>query len=136
MRRRGDDDDSEVNLTPMLDVVFIMLIFFIVTASFVREKGIEINRPDASVEPPPDTENQSILVQITGTDEVRIGPRTVDWRLVRPNIERLLAEDPDRQVVMRVDEGATNGLFVRVWDQTLQAGGRRDFPIALVQPAK
>jgi len=133
LRRKGGDDDSEVNVTPMLDVVFIMLIFFIVTASFTKESGIEVNRPDAAGETPPNQKNNTILVQISAQDEVSIGPRKIDVRAVRPNIERLLAEDPESPVVLRVDEAASNGTFVKVWDQADLANAKS---IALVQPGR
>jgi biopolymer transport protein ExbD len=113
-------DDEGVNLTPMLDVVFIMLIFFIVTASFIKEYGIEINRPDAS--PQTLTNREVILVTISATDQVWIGGRSVDLRSIRANMERMLAEKPDAQVVIRADASCTNGAFVSVLDQARQAG--------------
>ena len=116
--RRADDEG--VNLTPMLDVVFIMLIFFIVTASFVKEYGIEINRPDASTQTVP--EHAVILVTISARDQVWIGERSVDLRSIRANMERMLAENPDAQVVIRADASSTNGTFVSVIDQARQAG--------------
>ncbi len=134
IRRRSAEDDSEVNVTPMLDVVFIMLIFFIVTASFVKESGLDINRPDGQTQnDEDDKDKKSILVQINGQDQIRVGPRVVDLRAVRPNIENLLAEDPNKSVIVRVDENASNGVFVTVWDQAKQAGAAN--PV-LVQPAK
>ena len=116
--RRAEDEG--VNLTPMLDVVFIMLIFFIVTASFVKEYGIEINRPDTSER----TVQKSavILVTISATDQVWIGDRSVDLRSIRANVERMLAENPDAPVVIRPDASCTNGTFVTVLDQARQAG--------------
>lgn len=133
LRRRGGDDEAEVNLTPMLDVVFIMLIFFIVTSSFIKEAGLEVNRPDSQQAAKKDDENKSVLVQISAQDEIRIGPRRIDVRAVRPNIERSLAENPNAAVILRVDEAASNGVFVQVWDQAKLADAKS---IALVQPAK
>jgi len=133
IRRRGSDDDSEVNVTPMLDVVFIMLIFFIVTASFVKESGLDINRPDGQTDTDSKQENKSILVQISAQDQVRVGPRIVDVRAVRANIENLLAEDPKKTVIVRADEASSNGVFVSVWDQANQAGALNK---VLVQPAR
>ena len=133
LRRRGGDDEAEVNLTPMLDVVFIMLIFFIVTSSFIKESGLEVNRPDAQQAAKKDDENRNVLVQISAQDEIRVGPRRVDVRAVRPNIERQLAENPNAAVILRVDEAASNGVFVQVWDQAKLANAKS---IALVQPAK
>ena len=85
-RRRRAEDDSEVNLTPMLDVVFIMLIFFIVTASFVKESGIDINRPDAQTAEK--KEQGNILVAISPTGQIWIDKRQVDPGALRANIER------------------------------------------------
>ena len=116
-----DDEESEINLTPMLDVVFIMLIFFIVTASFVREAGIDVNRPDAPMtESKP--EDSNILVRISSTDEIWIDRRLVDPRAIRANIERLAAENPDGSVVIQASNRSTNKTLVQVMDASRQAG--------------
>ena len=120
-RRMEDEDESEINLTPMLDVVFIMLIFFIVTASFVKESGIDVTRPDANQQQQ-ESKKRSILISITSTNEVWIQKRRVDVRAVRANIERLLAENPESGVVIQAAESAENGTFVRVLDQARMAG--------------
>ena len=91
-RRAKEVEESEVNLTPMLDVVFIMLIFFIVTASFVKESGIDISRPPAATAER--KEKGNILIAITGNDQIWIDRRQVDPRALRANIERLHAENP------------------------------------------
>ena len=88
------EEETEINLTPMLDVVFIMLIFFIVTASFVKEAGIDVNRPDAPTAVV--QENANILVAINDRNEIWIDRRRVDPRAVRANIERLHAENPPK----------------------------------------
>ena len=94
MRRHRTTDnnsaDSEVNLTPMLDVVFIMLIFFVVTTSFVKESGVEVNRPSANTAQ--QQESANILIAIRPNGEIWIDGRAVDVRAVRANIERLRAE--------------------------------------------
>ncbi len=118
--RRGEDDESEVNLTPMLDVVFIMLIFFIVTASFVKESGIDVNRPDAQTAVK--KEKANILVAISENGEIWIDRQRVDPRAVRANIERLHAENPQGSVVIQADEDSKNGLLVRVMDAARLAG--------------
>ncbi len=116
-----DDEGDEINLTPMLDVVFIMLIFFIVTASFIKEAGIDVNRPDAPVtETKP--EDANILVIITSTDEVWIDRRMIDPRAVRANIERLHAENPQGTVVIQANKKSTNKMLVWVMDATRSAG--------------
>ena len=102
----GDEEENEINLTPMLDVVFIMLIFFIVTASFIKEAGIDVNRPDAPVtETKP--EDANILVAITADDQIFIDRRLIDPRAVRANIERLHAENPEGSVVIQASTPMT-----------------------------
>jgi len=116
-----EEEENETNLTPMLDVVFIMLIFFIVTASFVKESGLDVNRPDAPVtESKP--EDANILVLITATDEIWIDRRLIDPRAVRANIERLHAENPKGSVVIQANPKSTNKMLVGVMDQARQAG--------------
>jgi biopolymer transport protein ExbD len=122
MRRRysQQSEEEEVNLTPMLDVVFIMLIFFIVTASFVKESGIDINRPDAATAVK--KERGNILVAITPSGQIWIDRRQVDVRSVRANIERLHAENPQGAVVIQADRESKNGLLVEVMDAAKLAG--------------
>ncbi len=122
MRRRRSRraEQSEVNLTPMLDVVFIMLIFFIVTASFVKEAGIEVTRPPAATAER--QERGNIMVAITANDQIWIDRRPVDPRFVRANIERLHAENPQGSVVIQADKDSKNGLLVQVMDAARLAG--------------
>jgi biopolymer transport protein ExbD len=116
-----DEEESEINLTPMLDVVFIMLIFFIVTASFIKEAGIDVNRPDAPVtESKP--EDANILVLINANDEIWIERRLIDPRAVRANIERMHAENPDGSVVIQANNASTNKILVEVMDAARSAG--------------
>ena len=125
MRRRrssGMEEEAEVDLTPMLDVVFIMLIFFIVTASFIKEVGIDLNRPEGGEATKVVTENENILIQITNDGLIFIDRRSVDVRAVRANIERLRAERPNGQVVVAPSEASQNGLLVEVMDQARLAG--------------
>jgi biopolymer transport protein ExbD len=119
-RRKRELDQSEVNLTPMLDVVFIMLIFFIVTASFVKEAGIEITRPPAATAVR--QERGNIIVAITADNQIWIDRRAVNEKSLRANIERLHAENPQGAVVIQADEKSENGLLVRVMDAARQAG--------------
>ncbi len=117
----ADEEESEINLTPMLDVVFIMLIFFIVTASFIKEAGIDVNRPDAPVtESKP--EDANILVLINANDEIWIDRRLIDPRAVRANIERLHAENPEGSVVIQANKKSTNKVLVWVMDASRSAG--------------
>jgi biopolymer transport protein ExbD len=119
-RRAREEDESEVNLTPMLDVVFIMLIFFIVTASFVKEAGIDITRPPAATAER--KERGNILVAITDNDQIWVDRRQVDPRALRANIERLHAENPQGSVVIQADKDSKNGLLVQVMDAARLAG--------------
>ena len=119
-RRAREEEESEVNLTPMLDVVFIMLIFFIVTASFVKEAGIDVNRPDAATAEKKAKGN--ILVAITSNGQIWIDKRQVDPRALRANIERLYAENPQGSVVIQADKDSKNGLLVAVMDAARMAG--------------
>ncbi len=119
-RRTSEEQDNEINMTPMLDVVFIMLIFFIVTASFVKESGIDINRPDASTAEKKQQGN--ILVAISESGQIWIDNRQVDVRALRPNIERLHAENPQGAVVIQADKQSKNGLLVDVMDAAREAG--------------
>ena len=119
-RRSRDADESEVNLTPMLDVVFIMLIFFIVTASFVKEAGIDISRPPAATAER--KERGNILVAITENDQIWVDRRQVDPRALRANIERLHAENPQGSVVIQADKDSKNGLLVQVMDAARLSG--------------
>ncbi len=121
-RQRHNDEESEVNVTPMLDVVFIMLIFFIVTASFVKESGIDVTRPDAATAER--KQRASILIAISKNNEVWIQKRRIDVRAVRANVERLLAENPQGSGVIQADEKSENGLFVKVMDQARLAGAQ------------
>ena len=117
----GQPEEDEIDLTPMLDVVFIMLIFFIVTATFVKEIGLDVNSPDKN-QNVQDADKQSIVVQITNRDRIRIRGRDVDCRAVRANIERLHAENPDAPVVVQPHTDSTTETLVHVMDSARQAG--------------
>jgi len=112
--------EDEINLTPMLDVVFIMLIFFIVVASFVKEAGIDLNRPDVSERPTP--ESASILIAIAENNDIWMGKRLIDPRAVRANIERMHAEDPTATIVIQADERSSNKTLVQVMNASREAG--------------
>lgn len=108
-------DEAEINMTPMLDVVFIMLIFFIVSTSFVRESGIDVNRPTAQTS---DTQSKTaIMVAISAQNQIWVDRKPVDVRMVRPAIERLKSEQSEINVVIQADELATTGQLVKVIDQ-------------------
>jgi biopolymer transport protein ExbD len=117
-----EEGDEQINLTPMLDVVFIMLIFFIVTATFVKEVGLDINPPDTDKPKTIDPDKKSIVVRITSRDRILIAQRDVDWRNVRANIERLHAENPEAPVVIQPDPKSTTEAMIHVMDSARQAG--------------
>lgn len=117
-----DEDEAEINMTPMLDIVFIMLIFFIVTASFVTEFGLDVNKPDNENPPPPDPDKKNILVRIDNNNNIFVDFRRVDIRSVRANIERLHAENPEGIVVIQAYPESHAGLIVEVYDQALLSG--------------
>ncbi len=119
---REDEDDEQINLTPMLDVVFIMLIFFIVTATFVKEVGIDVNQPDEDKPKTIDPEKKSIVVRISNRDRITISQREVDWASVRANIERLHAEAPEAPVVIQAHPESTTEAMIHVMDQARMAG--------------
>ena len=123
MKRRisSSEEEAEINITPMLDVVFILLIFFIVTTSFVKEFGVDLSRP--SNEPPKDVEmSEVIAIKIDRTGTITIKNRETDIRAVRANIESALALAPKASVVVAADREADAGLLVRVVDQARVAG--------------
>jgi len=126
MRRRlsRKRDEAEINITPMLDIVFIMLIFFIVTTSFVSEFGIDVNRPTNTPVQEQD-QDEVIAVRIDENDRIYVQERLVDVRSVRANIESGLALQPESAVVVIADRLADAGLLVRVVDQARVAGAEK-----------
>jgi biopolymer transport protein ExbD len=122
MRRRVnlDEEEADINMTPMLDIVFIMLIFFIVTTSFVKETGIEVNRPDAQTAVR--NERGNILIAITESGGIWMDKRKIDVRAVRANVERMLAERPEGAVIVQADKFSQAGVMVTVMDQVRLAG--------------
>jgi biopolymer transport protein ExbD len=117
-----EDHDEQINLTPMLDVVFIMLIFFIVTASFIKEVGLDVTQPPDDKPKNVDPDKRSIVVRITSRDRIVIAQRDVDWRAVRANIERLHAENPEAPVVIQSHPESSTEALVHVMDSARQAG--------------
>ncbi|MDM7861761.1 biopolymer transporter ExbD [Alteromonas sp. ASW11-36] len=115
-----EEEESNIDMTPMLDVVFIMLIFFIVTASFVKESGIDVNRPEANTAVQKDRAN--ILIAISAEGEIWINKRRVDIRSVAENIIGLRAENPQGTVVIQADQKATTDLLIKVMDASREAG--------------
>ncbi len=116
----ADIEDSAIDMTPMLDIVFIMLIFFIVTTSFVKESGVSVSRPSASTAQ--EDKKGNIMVAIKPNGEIWIDKRAIDVRSVRANIEKLKAESPQSGVVIQADTDSRTGMLVQVMDQIRLAG--------------
>lgn len=114
------EEDAAIDMTPMLDIVFIMLIFFIVTTVFVKEAGINVNKPNGSLAVMP--KNANIFIAVTEDGKVWIDKREVDVDLVRSNLERLMAEQPSDVIIIQADKEAEHGLVVEVMDQIKAAG--------------
>jgi biopolymer transport protein ExbD len=134
MRRIAQHSESEeasIDITPLIDIVFIMLIFFIVTATFVKETGLDVNKPDIPLNPNPDNEKKNILINIDANNGIWIGTRRVDIRSVRPNIERMYAENPQASVVIQAAKASTNELMVNIMDAARQVD--RNINIAMAE---
>ena len=117
-----EDTEEQINLTPMLDVVFIMLIFFIVTATFVKEVGLDVNQPEDDKPKTIDPDKKSIVVRITNRDRIIIAQRDVDLRSVRANIERLHAENPEAPVIIQPHPDSQTATMIHVMDAARLAG--------------
>ena len=115
-----EDEENEINLTPMLDVVFIMLIFFIVTATFIKEAGIQVERPNAITAESQD--DAAILIAISANDEIWVDREERDPRALRGVIQRLHAENPKGSIVIQADEGSTHETLVKVMEAAKAAG--------------
>ena len=124
MRRRARQEESEekINLTPMLDVVFIMLIFFIVTATFVKEIGLDMNQPEDDKPKTIDPNKKSIIVKIGARDQIVVSGRSADLRTVRANIEQLHAESPEAPVVVQPHKDSSTKAIVAVFDAARMVG--------------
>lgn len=118
--RRQSGGIADINMTPLIDMVFILLIFFIVTTSFVKETGVDVNRPTAKTAVK--KERANILISIKANDEIWMDKRQIDRRAVRANVERMHAENPEGSVIILADEEAKTGLLIEVMDQARLAG--------------
>jgi biopolymer transport protein ExbD len=118
---QGGQESTGIDLAPMLDFVTNLLIFFIITAVFVKESGLEVNRP-TSFEQPDETDAESIQIQILETGEIWVDNRAVDVRAVRANVERMSAVSPDSGVLILAQERAPTGILVEVVDEVHQGG--------------
>ncbi len=116
----NDEEESQIDLTPMLDVVFIMLIFFIVTSTFVKESGVDVTRPQAETSVV--TESNSIQIGITASNQIFMDKRQIDKRAIRANVEKSLAENPGAAVIIVADEDSNTHTLIDVMDQARLAG--------------
>ncbi len=117
---KAESGPTALNITPLIDMVFILLIFFAVNASFVKEAGVEIERPSARTA---ETKQQAnIMIAVTENDEVWVDRQRVDPRSVRGHVERLHAENPEGSVVILADDQSRTGLVIEVLDQARLAG--------------
>ena len=117
----NDLEDVEINLSPMIDMVFILLIFFIVTTVFVEETGVEVNKPEAAAAV--QLEKNSILIAITKDNKVIYGGRDIGIAGVAPQVKRLVLKE-DIPVIIQADEGANHGVFARVYGEAKRAGAK------------
>ena len=120
VRKAAEEQGQQIDLTPMLDVVFIMLIFFIVTATFIKEAGVDVNRPIAETRD--EVKNQNILVAVTATDDIWINKVLVKPTSVKAVIERMHADNPKGAVVIQADQQSTAEKFAIVYDAARDAG--------------
>lgn len=120
--RRNRGATKELNIAPLIDMVFILLIFFIVTTSFVKETGIDVSRPTAATAVSKDT--ATILIGIDEDNRVFMDNREIDVRAVRANVERALAENPEGAIVVVADRGSSTGTAIMVMDGCRQAGAK------------
>jgi len=128
-QRNVDTQDQEVDLTPMLDVIFIMLIFFIVTASFAKESGLALNKPEPSND---QSTQKSIVLQVLEAGHITIQGQPVDVRAIKPTITRLIAENPEAEVAVRLHKRAKTHNIVKAID-ALHAAKVIHPPISLIK---
>ena len=119
-RKHAHTEEADINITPMLDIVFIMLIFFIVTTSFTKETGATIIRPEAAQAVA--LQNGTILIGVRPNDDIWMAKRQVELREVRQMVERARAENPEGSVVIVADMGSRIGTVTQVMDQVKMAG--------------
>lgn len=120
--RRANNKNLELNIAPLIDMVFILLIFFLVTTSFLKETGVDISRPTASTAV--SKTKTTILIGVTKDNTIHIDRREVDIRAVRANVERALAENPEGSVVIVADKASLTGLVINVMDACKLAGAQ------------
>lgn len=130
---RGGSRTTDINIAPLIDLVFLLLIFFLVTTSFVKETGIDVNRPTASTAMP--KEKGNILIGVDSDGRVFLEGRQIDIRSVQAHIERCLAENPEGSIVIVADKNSHTGIVIRVMDQCRLAGAK-NISIAAARPGE
>ena len=119
---RGGNEKVDINMGPLVDMVFLLLIFFVVTTSFVKETGIDVQRSTAATAEVKDRGN--IMLGVSAEGEVYFEGKRIDVRSVRAHVERALAEDPESGVVVVADKNSTTGVVVQAMDQCRLAGAK------------
>ncbi|MEE8528256.1 MAG: biopolymer transporter ExbD [Gammaproteobacteria bacterium] len=131
-RHSAVEEETEINITPMLDIVFIMLIFFIVTTSFIKETGVEVNKPEATTAIPKPRGN--IMIAITASDQIWMDKRPVQLGQIRAMVESALAENPEGTVIVITDKEASTGVLIDLMDQ-VRLGGVANIAVAAEEGA-
>ena len=131
-RHSAVEEETEINITPMLDIVFIMLIFFIVTTSFIKETGFEVNKPEATTAIPKPRGN--IMIAITASDQIWMDKRPVQLGQIRAMVESALAENPEGTVIVITDKEASTGVLIDLMDQ-VRLGGVANIAVAAEEGA-
>ncbi|MCJ8272774.1 MAG: biopolymer transporter ExbD [Psychrosphaera sp.] len=127
-KRIREDDEAAIDMTPMLDIVFIMLIFFIVSTSFLKETGIEVNKPKAAK--PTKNNKPSIFIEVKDSGEIWMGKRLIDIERVGANIERMLSETQTSVVIIKAGKETKHGLVVKVMDAIKESSSSLTISIA------
>lgn len=120
IRRRKREEEGEINITPMLDIVFIMLIFFIVTTSFVKEPGISPERPFADTAAT--KERGNIMIAVSDSDQIWMNKNRVELQGIRQLVEAARTENPESSVIIVADQAASTGMVIDLMDQVRAAG--------------
>lgn len=129
--RKARKQSAEINVAPLIDMVFILLIFFLVTTSFVKEAGVAVDRPTAATAVV--SEKAGILIGVTRDNRVYMNHREIDLRTVRANVERAIAENPEGHVIIVADQASLTGTIIGVMDGC-RAAGARNIAVAAQQP--
>jgi biopolymer transport protein ExbD len=117
------EEDAAIDISPLIDCIFILLIFFIVTTTFVEETGIEVDKPQAASAS--DLEKQSVMIAVTSEGQIVYGGKEIGMTGVQPTVRRFVEKEESTPVIIQVDEKAPSGLFVRVIDEAKLGGAQK-----------